>query len=670
MKIKPIYLILILISLSMMTTACLSFSIGKDRPQNPTLDPELIEDGVQGPLVLRGEFEYTNDFYPEEYAYEHAVALLDMSGFVLRDEEWRIPVESQVLGYLEMDLEANSGIYWLRLPIRPAGMQNDVDNNKDMDPGVQIFAVEYSPNWTGGPFYTGDDYLEGWPGYLASVTVDRENHNEVTGGKLVVWSPNDEQSFSTGFGDDDLLFTDDDPTGPLPTGYSVIDLDQQPFEIIRDSEPVIALYEPEDAAIKDFSDLSYSEAFKNMFDIISREYAFNGIENKTPDWDALYDELAPRVQQAEEEKDPEIFFLAMRDLELAFKDGHVGLDGGDVGLEYIRGQILGGYGFSIREVDDGSVYVVYMLPGGPADIAGIKLGAQILEVNGEPVSEAIGNVTPFSPQSTDFGLRYEQGIFLLHDTIGSKISIMYANPGGSTETIQLEAIYEVESLYATWIWGMYDENRLPVEASILPSGVGYVRMNSNSDDLNLTYRLFERALRTFEDNETIGVIIDMRLDLGGAPLGLAGYLTDEEITLGQLAYYSDKTGEFEPEGPPDTFTPMEKQYSFDHVVLLVDQFCFSACEIESYGFSQVPGITVMGQYPTAGVEAETARGNFDLPEEMSFHIPTGRYTLPDDSIFLEGVGVQPTIRIPITRESVLSQDDLVLLEAETFILEQ
>ena len=91
----------------------------------------------------------------------------------------------------------------------------------------------------------------------------------------------------------------------------------------------------------------------------------------------------------------------------------------------------------------------------------------------------------------------------------------------------------------------YDPNALPVEYQILDSGIGYVRVNSNYDDLNLIKRLFERALSTFESNQLAGIIIDMRLNFGGSPLDLAGFLTEEKIPLGQLEYYSDQTGNFE-----------------------------------------------------------------------------------------------------------------------------
>ncbi len=53
------------------------------------------------------------------------------------------------------------------------------------------------------------------------------------------------------------------------------------------------------------------------------------------------------------------------------------------------------------------------------------------------------------------------------------------------------------------------------------------------------------------------------------------------------------------------------------MAVLVGQACASACEIEAYGFSQVPGMMVFGETPSAGVEAEVGRGQFSLPEGIS-----------------------------------------------------
>ena len=630
----------------------------------PSPAPRSSAGGVE---VISGEFEYTNDIITVYYV-EHAVGLVDLYGFVTRDEEWELPVDSQVLGPLTIDTEQQRGTFRLLLPARPIGTMVDVDNDSQRDTGVQVFVAAYWPNLYGGPFSEGDDRSLGWPAYLASTVNDPENNDEVTGGKLVVWAPDDAQQFPTDFGADGLLFTDDDPVGPLPAGYSVIDLDRRPFAIERDREVQVTLYEPPDAAIKDFSDLSYTKAFDAMFNRVRMEYAFNGIPGKAPDWDSLYAELAPRVAEAERQADRRAFFDALFDFAYAFRDGHVGVSSPLSG-DLFRERASGGYGFAIRELDDGRALVVFVTRNGPADRAGMQVGAELLAFNGTPVKEAIAAVEPLSgPFSTDFALRYQQARYLLRAPVGTSAQVTFANPRRAPQTVTLRAVEERDSFLATSIYEERNPAALPVEFEQRPSGVGYIRINANYDDLNLLIRLFERALKTFDDLDVPGIIIDMRQNNGGAPLGLAGFLTDQEIIIGQDEYYSERTGRFEPEGPIDKILPNQNQYRFDKIVLLVGQACFSACEYESYGFSKVPGVIVVGETPTAGVYAEVSRGQYVLPDGIFLQIPTGRTVLPDGTPLLEGVGVVPTIRVPVTAETVLSDRDVVLERAEREIV--
>jgi len=623
------------------------------------IPPRTSAGGVE---AIIGEFEYTNDIITVYYV-EHAVGLVDLYGFITRDEEWELPVESQVLGPLTIDTDRQRGEFRLTLPVRPAGVLADVDNNGRRDAGVQVFVVAYWPNLYGGPFSEGDDRSFGWPSYLASTVNDPENNDEITGGKLVVWAPDDAQQFPTDFGPDGLLFTADDPVGALPVGYSVIDLDKRPFAIERNREVQVTLYEPPDSAIKDFSDLSYTEAFDAMFKKVRVEYAFNGIPGKAPDWDSLYANLAPRVAGAERRGDRRAFFEVMFDFANAFRDGHVGV-GSPLSGALFRERASGGYGFAIRELDDGRALVVFVTRNSPAARAGMQVGAELLAFNGTPVEDAIVAVEPLGgPFSTDFALRYQQARYLLRAPVGTEAQVTFANPRSAPQTVTLRAVEERDSFLATSIYKERNPASLPVEFEVRPSGVGYIRINDNYDDLNLLIRLFERALKTFDDLNVPGIIIDMRQNSGGAPLGLAGFLTDQEIIIGQDEYYSERTGRFEPEGPVDKILPNQNQYRFDKIVLLVGQACFSACEFESYGFSKVPGVIVIGETPTAGVYAEVSRGQYVLPDGIFLQVPTGRTLLPDGTPLLEGVGVVPTIA-----DTVLSDRDVVLERAEQEIV--
>ena len=474
--------------------------------------------------------------------------LTDMTGFVLRDKEWEIPVASQVLGYLKLDEEGNSGTYTLQLPVVPQGTFDDVDQSGTYNNGVQIFAVGYEPNLTGSPFAVGDDREMGWPSYLASVKTDSENQDEVIGGKLLIWSADNKEQFPVGFGDDGLLFTADDPVVPVPAGYSMVDLDKSPFEFIRDEELVMDLYEPQDIAIKDYSADSYTEAFNKMLDVIRKEYAFNGIEGKDPNYDQLYADFYPRIEAAEKKMDADAYFSALLDFVLTFKDGHVSVDGGDRGMALIYERIYFGYGLAVRELDNGDVIVTYVTPGSAAANAGVSLGDQIISINDVPVTQAIDNVVSvIGPYSTDFGKRWDQVRFLFRaQKLGDEIDLVYQTASGSEETANLIATNETDSFFANSPYKFYNPVALPVEFQLLDSNIGYIRMNSNYDDLNLALRLFERALKAFEANEVAGVIVDLRENSGGTNLGVAGFFTDQEIPMGQLEYYSEKTDQFEP----------------------------------------------------------------------------------------------------------------------------
>lgn len=636
----------------------------------PTATPAPVSAIPGGPVRVTGKFDYTNDIITT-YFNQHMVALFDMHGFITRDLEWELPVDSQVLGFLDIDPDAKTATFFLDLPAEPRGTLNDVDNNGQTDTGVQIFVVAYSPNLTGGPFSEGDDRSFGWPSYLASVKTDSENKDEVIGGKLVVWSPDDKQQFPTDFGADGLLFTTDDPVGPIAAGYSIVDLDQKPFAVSAEAELEFTLFEPKEAAIKDYSAMSYTEAFEELFKSISTNWAFNGVESKKVDWDALYKGIQPRIAEAEKNKDALAFYQALHAFTLAIPDGHTGIgDSSGLGDEDFTQKTEGGYGFAIREMDDGRAIVIYVTPGSPAEAAGIEVGAEVTGFNGEPIKDEISKVEPYAgPFSMESSKRYQQARYLLRTALGVDATVTFANPGGQPKTVTLTSVAERDSFRRTSIYfGAPPAPNNPVEWQLLDSGSGYISINSYYDDLSLIITLFERALKQFTAAGVTNIIIDLRFNGGGNPLGLAAFLTDKEILLGQQESFSEETGNFEPVGVRDRLLPNKEQYKFDKIAILVGPACASACEQEAYSFSQVPGAIVVGVYPSGGIFADVLRGQYVLPEGISIQIPTERFTNPDGSLFLEGTGVVPTVRVPVTEATVFTTDDVVLQAAEDALL--
>lgn len=622
---------------------------------------------AQQPFSLHGSFHYTNGIFLTYYQ-RHAVALVDLHGLASHDPAWRVPPESLQFGRLEIDRDNSEATYQIDLPLRPDGESNDLDG--DGKGGVKLYAVAY---WS-DPFHD-DDTIHGWPTYITSLQLTAGQGDVVKGGKLVAWAPDASQQIPSDFGGDGLLFTKDDPLQPLPAGYSVIDLSTRPFGISRDTEGLVDLYEGQNQGTQDLSALSYRKAFERLFVEARQRYAFNEVAGKEPDWDALFRSVAPMVIEAQQKKDATLFFAAIRAFANGIPDGHTAVSGGSLEDNLNDKDYGGGYGLAIRETDDGAFVVVYVKEGGPADKAGVKRGATLERYDAKPVEDTLKTISPpTGPFSTQDALRYDQVRYLLRGPVGATAQLTYTNPGESAaKTTLLTAVDEYSSLSYTSIYRGSDPTAPPVEYWILDSGFGYVRVNSNDDDIDLIDELFERALKSFEYNEVPGIVIDMRQNSGGTNLDLAGYLSKDSIPLAGLVYFNPITGHFE-DGEGDLYIeevqPSEQQYHFDQIALLVGPACFSACELEAYGFSKLPGAQVVGYGPTAGVEAEVSEGSFKLPDGIYLQIPTGRFVNADGTLFLEGAGVKPTVVVPQNRDTLLSDDDEVLKAAEDALLDE
>jgi C-terminal processing protease CtpA/Prc len=427
----------------------------------------------------------------------------------------------------------------------------------------------------------------------------------------------------------------------------------------------------------DFSGQSYTQAFDNMFEIARRDYAFNGVTGKQPDWDVLYAASRPRVEQAEADHDPQAYFLALRDFTLGFRDGRVNLGGGDIQVALFQTAIEGGYGFAIRELDGGRFIVTYVMAGGPAADAGILIGAEVTGFGNQLISSAMEAVSIWGvPPSTESLMRYQQSRYLLCAPLGTTATVTFANPGGESQTVPLAAVKENESFAITSVFLNYNAQSLPVEFKVLPSGVGYIKVSSTSDDREKIASLFESALKDFQAAQISGVIIDLRVVVNLTPnsilppLGLAGFFTDQNIPLGQFQYFNAAAGQFENRGELQTILPKADQYHFAKLALLIGPGCSNACELEAYALSKLPGMSVVGQSPSAGVLSDVTGGQFLLPEGFSLQIPMGRFVQPEGGILIEGQGLPLTVRVPVDETTVLSTEDVVLNAAEALVSDQ
>lgn len=631
-----------------------------------------IENDEGGPVVITGEVSYTNSFFTAGVS-EPLILLEDQTGFVNRDVGYIIPVASQQLGQITSDYLSSPFTYSLSLPLEPQAPLNDVDNNESEDTGVMVFQVAYWQNTFGDAFLEERDlHGGGWSGAYASADVSGRvaNFGEYIGGNILIYAPQNGQAFPSGFGDDDMLFTEDDPLVIVPFGYTVVNMDTNPFTFDRSRQANLNLIEGESAEADNFSEQTYTMAFGNMVEKFRLEYAFTDYYEL--DWDALYDEFFPLIEQAEEDNDSDFFALTLQDFIWQIPDGHVSLSSfTPATYERFVYNTDGGFGLAIRELDDGSVIITYITENGPADTAGIELQAEVTAINDMPIAEAIENTLAYSaPFSTIHVRNLQKMRYVTRYPIGTTVDVTFRNPDSLNEqTVTLTAVNEFESFASSSFAIDNTGYELPVQFEPIDDFLR-VEITSFFDDDRLSIQLWERMLEQAIGRDIPGIIIDMRHNGGGSGFladQMAAYFFQEEFSPGNAGRYDEGEGGFF--FSPDTIDvfilpPEELRYEGE-VVVLVGPACASACEFFSYNMTLEDRATIIGQYPTAGLGGGVEQ--FFMPDNITVRMTVSRAVDSNGDIHIEAIGIQPDIRVPVTIETLFSEDDVILQAAVDYL---
>jgi C-terminal processing protease CtpA/Prc len=552
---------------------------------------------------------------------------------------------------------ATGASFALNLPADPRGTINDLDQGQGDGSGVQIYSLEYAANLVGDRFI-GPQEGGGWGEAMTSLEVT-VGDGDVVGGSVIVWAPDDQQLFPTGLGPDGVFLTDDDPVGPIPAGWTAVDLNESTFRQIRTTEAGVPIIEGDDG-FTDYGDRSFTEAFDLLLDELRLRYPFT--ELKGIDWDALEAEYRPRVEQAEAGNDVAAFNQAIYDLTHEFNDGHVGASMPEqVAAEALSGRL----GMRLAETEDGEVIVISVTEGLPADQAGIELGAVVSTWNGQPTTEAVGEEPLLFGASTEHAKRLQQYEFLTRGTLGDRVEVTFRNPGSEDQTAELTYSDDIDGRdvaanTAISLDGL-DDDQPPVDAHLLDSGIGYIRVSTfNADPVTMT-TAWNQALNNFAKLGAPALILDLRDNGGGigeTATILAGSFYDETFELDRLEFINAE-GESVDVGADDV-VPSPTQWDAP-VAVLVDADCASACEIFAAAMAENPDHLIVGYTPSAGVEAGIYAWN--LPGDIYFQASIERL-VRDGEVFIEGQGVAPNVMVPATAENLLNPEDEVLLSAE------
>jgi C-terminal processing protease CtpA/Prc len=659
----------------------LSVSVSGIWAQDDIPSAEFVND-EGGVTVVTGDLMITQGNV-KAATYQPIIYLEDQAGFVDRDVDFFPSSESQVVGEFIDNFFSPVGTpiaFQIALPIVPQGEWRDVDQNNREDEGVQVFAPALNYLNFGDVAITRNDRrgTGGWTTEYVStrITTNPEMLYEVIGGTLLVYVGEDEQGFPSGFGDDGLLFTEDDPIVMLPSGYTMVDLNHNPFLFDRSSTVVMDTHEPEDLIPDDYSGMTYANAFQSLIKKAENEYAFT--EYKDMDWQALEDEFMPRFEQADEDEDADAYLFALRDFAASIPDGHISFGSNSNNVLQLDEfeHTVGGLGMSLLELDDGRIITTFILDGSPADDEGIELGAEVIAIDDVPIQEAIENTQPYSaPFSLESVERLEQLRYVIRFPVDIEVSVTYQNPDTTRErTATMTTVQETESFNEASPFGNREATAPPVSYRFLDNGYGYVQVNSFAGNEPLMVETWEYFMYLVNATQAPGVIVDLRTNGGGFSFigrRMAGYFFNEEINAGYDDTYNSEIDEFfyDPQRP-NLILPPENPFLIYNgpVTVLIGPGCASACEFFAYYLSLENRSTFVGEHGTMGLG-----GGYYLtylPEGVAFALPTNRPLDADGNIIIEGQGIQPDVEVPIDEETAFSTSDVVLDAAVVYLDEE
>ncbi len=439
----------------------------------------------------------------------------------------------------------------------------------------------------------------------------------------------------------------------------------------------------------DFSKLSFTEAFDSLFINFSTCYPFT--EWKAIDWQSLYNQFAPQIAAAQSSHDTSAYKLALRRFIHSFPDGHVRVRGEFQDIFFK--EIGGGIGLTLIELDDGGIVVNRVLSGSPAEQAGIKVGAVIMNWNGLPVNEALQNtdiIWEGKPPATRETARLARLRRLVRMPVGAQIEITFSNSGQSPVTKSVTAI---DDGMETWDLTNYtkfstngsvnltlDDVFNPVQYEILDSGYGYlknrilVEFNSQGNLLptyNNIYNSMKEAIDNFNTAQVPGVIVDIRDNPGGFDRLAAlfgSFFYDHTELYEHASFYNPQSKQFEVIGSFTIYLESQPSYYGGPVICLVNPGTSSSAEGVAMAIQRLSQGQVLGFYGTHGSFALTS-GETLMPAGLAISYPLGRsldenFNIQIDSDSTKNGGVIPDIQVSLTQENMnamfVNSDDVEL----------
>ncbi len=358
------------------------------------------------------------------------------------------------------------------------------------------------------------------------------------------------------------------------------------------------------------------------------------------DWQAVHDELRPKVEKAKTIADARAVMTEALD-RLGQTHFEIIPSGLYEDLEHLN-EGPGELGLDLRLIE-GRAVVTSVTQGLSASQAGVKPGWVIEKVQGKTVSEILKAAEVAYARSGMLAARKTIAVNRrLHGRVGSAIGIDFLD--GKDQPVHLDLTAK-EPIGVPAEFGHLPTFYVQFTSRRVEGSVGYVSLNIFFDAVNVMKK-FGEAIEANRDAD--GLIIDLRGNPGG--IGMMSFaianwfVTEPRLKLGTLITRAGTMN----------FPLNRRAHPYEKpVAVLVDELSMSTSEILAGGLRDLKRARIFGtKTPGAALPSMVEL----LPNGDSFQFAIANYISAGGKP-LEGIGVVPDVEVPLTRAALLEGRD-------------
>ena len=373
----------------------------------------------------------------------------------------------------------------------------------------------------------------------------------------------------------------------------------------------------------DFSNQNMVQAFNSLQASISKEYPFT--QWKNINWNGLYQQYLPQVEAAMANNNQLLYYTTIRQYLFNIPDGHVAIENNSYDNTMYNQTFGGSYGIELASTNTNQVIIARVANSSLA--ATLQVGEIVTQWNSIPILQALSNLDiTWRPLANSIATTNYSNLLkldlLTRGAVGSIANITVTPQSGGSQTVQLTAIADNVNTIASPLLYVHSDTDYPISTKLINNGAAkyeYVNLgviyplapNPNLPYPNggqETFNKLQQAIVEANSQNTNGLIMDLRGNIGGSDLAAAnllGFFFNTQVFYEYITYYFPNAGKqllvTYPNGTPfSILTNPNQPYYNGCIVTIVNPSTISSGEGLAYFISQAPHGNAVGFYGTNG----------------------------------------------------------------------